>query len=98
MTTRPALILKAYKNNLQNYPEEIKRRLARRFNDENNRLKSHAKLVEVVHPKNTIKRGFTITRTADGKLVRDTKTVQPGEELRTTVSDGVVKSTVKKTD
>ncbi|MCA9406987.1 MAG: exodeoxyribonuclease VII large subunit, partial [Candidatus Omnitrophica bacterium] len=44
LTTRPALILKAYKNNLQNYPEEIKRRLARRFNDENNRLKSHAKL------------------------------------------------------
>ena len=59
-------------------------------------LKNFAKLIDIVSPQNTIRRGFSITRTAGGRLVRGIKDVQVDAELASEVSDGFVQSKVVK--
>jgi exodeoxyribonuclease VII large subunit len=45
-------------------------------------------------PERTLRRGWSITRRADGHVVRSPDDVQPGDELITRVADGDVRSTV----
>ena len=45
-------------------------------------------------PARALARGWSITRTADGAVVRDPAAVAPGDELITTVAGGRVRSTV----
>ena len=45
-------------------------------------------------PERTLRRGWSITRTADGQVVRSPDDVSPGDELRTLVAEGEVRSTV----
>src|SRR3989344_2366148 len=59
-------------------------------------LKNFEQLIDIVSPKNTIRRGFSITRTAGGRLVRGIKDVQMDAELVSEVKDGFVQSKVIK--
>lgn len=47
-----------------------------------------------VDPARTLARGWSITRDADGRIVRSSRDVQPGAQLVTTLNDGTVRSTV----
>jgi exodeoxyribonuclease VII large subunit len=47
-----------------------------------------------VDPARTLARGWSITRDADGRIVRSATDVRPGAHLVTTVKDGAVRSTV----
>jgi exodeoxyribonuclease VII large subunit len=64
---------------------EAKRALA----DLENRLR-------LLSPKNVLERGYSITRRADGSLVRAAKDVRVGDELTTVVAEGEIRSTVRK--
>lgn len=48
----------------------------------------------LLDPVNTMARGWSITRAADGSTLRSTKQVREGETLVTTVADGTITSTV----
>lgn len=48
----------------------------------------------LLDPVNTMARGWSITRTADGSTLRSTKQAKEGETLVTTVADGTITSTV----
>ncbi len=50
--------------------------------------------VRMADPALLLRRGWSITRTADGRLVRDPATLQPGDRLRTQVAGGSLDSTV----
>jgi len=50
--------------------------------------------VRALDPARTLARGWSITRDAEGRLVRSTTDVQSGAALVTTIADGVVRSTV----
>jgi exodeoxyribonuclease VII large subunit len=50
--------------------------------------------VRALDPARTLARGWSITRRADGSVVRSPEEVQPGDELVTQVRDGAVRSTV----
>ena len=54
--------------------------------------------VRALDPAVTLARGWSITRRADGSLVRAGADVAPGDELRTTVAGGVIASTVHDTN
>jgi exodeoxyribonuclease VII large subunit len=45
-------------------------------------------------PVRVLARGFTVTRTTDGRLVRRAGDVAAGDSLVTTLADGAVRSTV----
>ena len=53
--------------------------------------------VRTLDPERTLARGWSITRTADGRVVRHPGEVAPGEELSTLVAGGEVRSTVTAT-
>lgn len=50
--------------------------------------------VRLLDPVNTMARGWSVTRTADGRTVRSIADVSDGESLVTTLADGTVTSTV----
>lgn len=52
-------------------------------------------LVRTLGPESAFKRGFSITMTADGTILRSTKTLKPGQTLRTKLLDGEIRSTVQ---
>ncbi len=58
------------------------------------RLQAQDRLCRQLSPERTLARGFSITRRADGGLVRRLADAAPGVELRTRLSDGTVASTV----
>jgi exodeoxyribonuclease VII large subunit len=59
------------------------------------RLDGYEGHVRALDPTATLARGWSITRTAAGALVRSTGDAQPGELLVTTVADGQLTSRVE---
>lgn len=60
---------------------------------EENRLSHLAQAVEMLSPKNVLARGYSITR-VDGHAVRSASELKSGAVLHTTLSDGVITSTL----
>lgn len=60
---------------------------------QNERIGSLEKLLEVLSPENTLKRGYSITRTG-GKTVRNISDLCPGAEIETRLASGTVKSKI----
>lgn len=65
-----------------------------RLRAESNRLDTAGARLRALDPRRVLERGYTITRTADGRLVRATSDVEPGTELVTETADGAIRSTV----
>ncbi|MEM9562074.1 MAG: exodeoxyribonuclease VII large subunit [Actinomycetota bacterium] len=59
------------------------------------RLAMASTRLAAVDPAVALRRGWTITRTADGRLVRSVDDVSDGSELRTTTMDGMIASRVE---
>jgi len=60
------------------------------------RLKRQDDLVKLVHPQQTLRRGFSITRTQEGALVNTIRGVIKGSKFITYVTDGAILSDVEK--
>ncbi len=69
--------------------------LGNRFKSEALRLKNVSRLVEMSSPIKTLKRGFSIARLADGRLVRSVKDVHKGHALFVELSDGKISSVIQ---
>jgi exodeoxyribonuclease VII large subunit len=54
--------------------------------------------VRALDPARTLARGWSITRDAQGRVVRSPAAVAPGDRLVTTVAEGELHSTVDTTD
>lgn len=65
-----------------------------RLSTEENALKSVEQQVNLLHPNNVLKRGFSISY-QNGKLVKDISSINENEELITLFYDGEVKSIIK---
>lgn len=61
------------------------------------RLVAHANAVRLLDPSTTLARGWSITRRADGAIVRSIGDAAVGMQLVTTVADGTLTSTVEET-
>jgi exodeoxyribonuclease VII large subunit len=51
----------------------------------------------LLDPVHTMARGWSITRTADGRTVRSAADVQPGDTIVTTFATGTARSRVEET-
>ena len=59
------------------------------------RLESAAARVRAYDPVHTLARGWSLTRRADGSLVRSPDDVGKGDRLTTQLADGTIDSTVE---
>jgi len=71
----------------------VQRRLVKvdpvhRLRLERQTLDALARQLESLSYRNVLRRGFSVTRTGDGKLLRSTSNVQPGQMVHTELSDG----------
>jgi exodeoxyribonuclease VII large subunit len=68
--------------------------LRKRLKDAVTRIRHIERVIEIAHPVNTIRRGFSITRVQDGKILRSVAQLNEGAAIRTQVADGVLDSQV----
>jgi exodeoxyribonuclease VII large subunit len=74
---------------------EVRRRVPRALDRADQHLAVSAARIGAYDPARTLARGWSITRTEDGRLVRDPGDAPAGTRLRTTVADGEVTSVVE---
>ena len=58
------------------------------------RLQALERQLHALSPYQVLRRGFSITRTADGHVIEDPKALTPGTELETLLKDGNIRSVV----
>ncbi|MEI7548084.1 MAG: exodeoxyribonuclease VII large subunit, partial [Actinomycetota bacterium] len=68
------------------------RRAPSRLDPEQRHLDAVAQRVRLLDPVNTMARGWSITRTADGRTVRTATQLQPGDHIVTTFASGTARS------
>ena len=74
---------------IQSWAEGLKKTIHLRLQNSRVKIGSYQKLVAVADPKNTLKRGFSITRDAKGRAVRSAASLKLKQEIVTELADGV---------
>lgn len=92
---RSEILLKDSQKTLNYQQDALKRTLRLRLEQDELKLKNYRKMIDMAHPANTLKRGFSITRIKGGRALRGIKDVQIDQGLITEFADGSVESQVK---
>ncbi|MCU5773972.1 exodeoxyribonuclease VII large subunit [Erwiniaceae bacterium BAC15a-03b] len=79
---------------LQQWHYCLQQGMHNQLNRDKQRFGNLAAQLEGVSPLATLARGFSVTTAADGKVVKKTKQLHPGDTLKTRLDDGWVKSQV----
>jgi exodeoxyribonuclease VII large subunit len=72
----------------------IRNRAVISANHAEGKLEGYEARLRLLDPINTMKRGWSITRGTDGKVITDLKSVKPGEKITTEVVGGSIDSTI----
>jgi len=91
----PLSVLKGARQKMGQYRDDLKKTIYLRLQNSRTKMNNHQKLVEMADPRNTLKRGFSITRGEDGKAIRSVKDARRTKTLVTTLADGRVNSDVR---
>ncbi|WP_367873500.1 exodeoxyribonuclease VII large subunit [Luteolibacter sp. Populi] len=73
--------------------ERLERAARRRFDSLDDRLSRLRSLLRTLGPESAFERGFSIAMDSYGRIIRSKADVSPGEEIRTKVRDGEIRST-----
>ncbi len=91
----PQARLERWRDDLANTERRFAAAFARQFQTATHRLANAQAKLDLLSPKSTLERGYSITRLADGRIVKSVKAVKAGDTLTTLVADGAFKSTVE---
>lgn len=73
----------------------LQRAMLRFLEQRRGNLQMLARNLENISPLQTLQRGYSITRTPDGKLISSSSRVKPGDDIISTLATGQIISTVK---
>jgi len=79
---------------LEAYKEELKESLLDKLEELKKDLKNRKEQLEILNPKNILNRGYSISMSKDGKVIKSVSDVEKGQEIVTSVSDGTIYSRV----
>lgn len=91
---RPAVIQARRDESLRALEDRLGRAVRSRLRLAAESLDGLHRELHAVGPAQVLARGFSVTTTADGRLVRDPSGLKPGDELRTRFREGSVRSAV----
>lgn len=94
---RPVLLIKDSKRELIQQRDKFLKSVKLRLNNDKLKLGSYKKMIDIAHPINTMKRGFSITRNKQGKIIRNIADVKLKEEISAEVADGLIYADVRLT-
>ena len=92
----PVTVAKASRLALASRGDGLKKTIHLRLQNSRAKIQAYQKLAEMADPKNTLKRGFSITRDDRGKAVRSTAVLKLKQEITTELADGVFIAEVRK--
>ena len=93
---RPLQRIRELEQRLDDTANRLRRAAKQRQSAAAEKLAALAAQLETLSPLNVLSRGYSLTRTADGKVVRSPSDVQPGDELVTRVAAGEITSRVER--
>ena len=93
---RPDQALRLRREQLDSLRERLSRGCGIMMETYGHRLEYGRDLLRVLSPHSSLSRGYSITRTASGEIVRGITQAPAGTELRTQLADGEVRSRVEK--
>jgi exodeoxyribonuclease VII large subunit len=91
----PAVRFKESGRSLGEAKEHLKKIIYLRLQSSRTKISQYEKLVHMASPVNTLKRGFSITRSLEGCLIRSVKDVKGMRGITTQLADGVINSEIK---
>ena len=74
----------------------LKKTIHLRLQSSRTKIGAYQKLTEMADPKNTLKRGFSITRDGRGKAVRSAAGLELEQEIVTELADGIFTAEIKR--
>ncbi len=93
--SRPVVLLRDAQRSVSEQENSLKEGIQKYFMNHCRKLNNHEKIIDIVHPVNTMKRGFSITRMKDGGVLKSIASLDDCEELTTEIVDGIIVSKVK---
>jgi len=74
--------------------ERLKKIIYLHLQNSRTKISQYQKLAQMADPKNTLKRGFSITRSQEGHLIRSVKDTKGIKDITTQLVDGIINSTM----
>jgi exodeoxyribonuclease VII large subunit len=91
---RPAALAAARQARLATASSQLHQAMRHRLKEETASIEAISRQLTSVSPLRVLERGYSVTMTADGTLVKSASDVLPGQQLVTKVADGSITSTV----
>ena len=89
---RPEQITEARRYRIDLYEKQLDRAVDRQVQTAVERLSKASASLEALSPLSILSRGYTLTETAEGRLIRRASEVKSGDTIRTRFADGVIES------
>lgn len=90
----PRIVVEQRQHGLQQFKARFTQLAKHRLERQEQQLERARRLLKTLGPESAFERGFSITLTADGKLVTDPGQVKEGDRLATRVAGGMIASEV----
>ncbi|MDE1920497.1 MAG: exodeoxyribonuclease VII large subunit [Candidatus Omnitrophica bacterium] len=91
----PSARMKEAKNRLKDTGTRLKKIIYLHLQNSRTKINHYQKLAQMAEPKNILKRGFSITRAQDGRLIRSVEDAHQVKSIATELIDGIINSEVK---
>ncbi len=91
----PGVRFREARKSLGDLQEHLKKIIYLRLQNSRTKIGQYQKLAQMADPKNTLKRGFSITRSREGRLIRSVKDTKGIKDITTELVDGIINSEVK---
>ena len=92
LATMPSRLLAAHEQRITGLAERLTRRPPQVLDAESRSLDAAASRLALLDPVNLLRRGWTITRDADGTILRSVEQAPPGSVITTELADGTLTS------
>ena len=90
----PAHIIARRAERLDSFRKHLRNLARHGVSRQAERLKRLENMLRTLGPESAFRRGFSITLSPDGTVLRSSKSAKPGQVLRTMLLDGEISSTV----
>jgi len=90
----PAVRFKDSRKSLEISQEHLKKIIYLHLQNSRTKIKHYEHLTQMADPNNTLKRGFSITRTEDGRLLRSIQDAENNKKITTQLADGIINSNI----
>jgi len=94
-TRRPHALMQTRQKRLLNCRSNLRSSIQREMTHRKHRIETLASCLEATGPSKVLRRGFTLTQNASGKIVRSASDVREGEQITTVLADSTIKSKVE---